>query len=166
MLALKDRQPVSLTTGRGVGALAWVPDGRSLVYVQSGSVRRTALSGSPRELLATDKAAWPTLSWSGGKDGSALFYGRGLQRVSLQKKVDLLYPARRPSDWLLKLFLGFGLGLGITSCLDFYWMLLFTPAQTVQEALAMAYKKLGPAPSITLMPMGALTVPLNATPVK
>jgi hypothetical protein len=41
--------------------------------------------------------------------------------------VDLLYPARRPSDWLLKLFLGFGLGLGVTSCLDFYWILLYSP---------------------------------------
>jgi hypothetical protein len=41
--------------------------------------------------------------------------------------VDLFYPGRRPSDWLLKLFMGFGLGLGITSCLDFFWMLLFSP---------------------------------------
>ena len=45
-------------------------------------------------------------------------------------------------------------------------MLLFTPAQTVEQALALAYQKLGPTPGITLMPMGALTVPLNATPVK
>jgi hypothetical protein len=45
-------------------------------------------------------------------------------------------------------------------------MLLFTPAKTVQDALAMAYQKLGPKPSITLMPTGALTVPLNARPVK
>jgi len=49
---------------------------------------------------------------------------------------------------------------------DFSRMLLFTPARTVEEALRMAYAKLGPAPTITLMPMGALTVPLNATPVK
>ena len=49
---------------------------------------------------------------------------------------------------------------------DFSRMLLFTPAQTVEEALALVHKKLGPAPTITLMPMGALTVPLNATPVK
>jgi hypothetical protein len=27
------------------------------------------------------------------------------------------------------------------------------------EALALAYAKLGPAPSITMMPMGSLTVP-------
>ena len=48
---------------------------------------------------------------------------------------------------------------------DFSRMLLFTPAQTVEEALALACRKLGPAPTITLMPMGALTVPLNARPV-
>jgi nickel-dependent lactate racemase len=45
-------------------------------------------------------------------------------------------------------------------------MLLFTPAQTVEEALTLAFRKLGPAPSITLMPTGALTVPLNAAPAK
>ena len=49
---------------------------------------------------------------------------------------------------------------------EFSRMLLFTPAQTVEQALALAYQKLGPTPSITLMPMGALTVPLNARPVK
>jgi nickel-dependent lactate racemase len=49
---------------------------------------------------------------------------------------------------------------------EFSRMLLFTPAQTVEQALALAYQKLGPTPTITLMPMGALTVPLNATPVK
>jgi nickel-dependent lactate racemase len=49
---------------------------------------------------------------------------------------------------------------------DFSRMLLFTPAATIEEALAMAYAKLGPTPTITLMPMGALTVPLNARPVK
>ncbi len=49
---------------------------------------------------------------------------------------------------------------------DFSRMLLFTPAQTVEQALALAYRRLGPAPSITLMPTGALTVPLNARPVK
>jgi lactate racemase len=49
---------------------------------------------------------------------------------------------------------------------DFARTLLFTPARSVEEALAMAYHTLGPAPTITLMPMGALTVPLNARPVK
>ena len=49
---------------------------------------------------------------------------------------------------------------------EFSRMLLFTPAQTVEQALALAYEKLGPTPTITLMPMGALTVPLNATPAK
>jgi nickel-dependent lactate racemase len=49
---------------------------------------------------------------------------------------------------------------------DFSRMLLFTPAATIEEALAMAYAKLGPTPTITLMPMGALTVPLNARPTK
>jgi nickel-dependent lactate racemase len=49
---------------------------------------------------------------------------------------------------------------------EFSQMLLFTPAQTVEQALALAYQKLGPTPRVTLMPMGALTVPLNARPVK
>jgi nickel-dependent lactate racemase len=49
---------------------------------------------------------------------------------------------------------------------EFSRMLLFTPAQTAEQALTLAYRTLGPRPSITLMPMGALTVPLNATPVK
>ena len=56
----------------------------------------------------------------------------------------------------------------LVSCMepDFSQMLLFTPAKTIDEALAMAYKKLGPKPTITLMPMGAITVPLNAKPTK
>jgi nickel-dependent lactate racemase len=49
---------------------------------------------------------------------------------------------------------------------EFARMLLFTPARTVEQALALAHEKLGPTPTITLMPTGALTVPLNATPVK
>lgn len=39
-------------------------------------------------------------------------------------------------------------------------LLLFQPAATVEAALAAAFAKLGPRPSITLMPMGSLTVPL------
>lgn len=49
---------------------------------------------------------------------------------------------------------------------DFARMLRFTPARTVQEALELAFRRLGPAPRITLMPLGALTVPLNTRPVK
>lgn len=44
--------------------------------------------------------------------------------------------------------------------------LLFTPAKDVDEALELAFAKLGPSPSITLMPMGSFTVPLNHTPAK
>ena len=40
------------------------------------------------------------------------------------------------------------------------------PAQTIDEALKIAFEKLGPNPTITLMPMGAITVPLNAKPTK
>lgn len=39
-------------------------------------------------------------------------------------------------------------------------LLLFTPAKSIEEALELAYKKLGTQPSITIMPMGSLTVPL------
>jgi nickel-dependent lactate racemase len=56
----------------------------------------------------------------------------------------------------------------LVSCMepDFSEMLLFTPAKTIDEALKIAYEKLGPKPTITLMPMGAITVPLNAKPTK
>lgn len=49
---------------------------------------------------------------------------------------------------------------------DFAKMLLFTPAKDIEEALQLAFAKLGPKPTITLMPMGSITVPLNATPTK
>ncbi|MDF2569855.1 MAG: larA 3 [Sporomusa sp.] len=39
-------------------------------------------------------------------------------------------------------------------------LLLFTPAKDMDEALRLAFSKLGSRPSITLMPMGSLTVPL------
>lgn len=45
-------------------------------------------------------------------------------------------------------------------------LLLFTPAKTIEEALAIAYEKLGPNPTVTLMPMGSLTVPINTKPDK
>ena len=38
--------------------------------------------------------------------------------------------------------------------------LLFTPAANIQSAIEMACKKLGPNPSIILMPQGSLTVPI------
>lgn len=44
--------------------------------------------------------------------------------------------------------------------------LLFTPAKDIQEALKLAYAKLGPNPSIILMPQGALTVPSAEKPGK
>lgn len=40
-------------------------------------------------------------------------------------------------------------------------LLLFTPAKDGEEALQLAMNKVGPKPSITLMPMGSLTVPLR-----
>lgn len=51
----------------------------------------------------------------------------------------------------------------LVSCLkpELAKTLLFTPAKDIDEALAMAYAKLGPKPSIILMPQGSLTVPLN-----
>ncbi len=49
---------------------------------------------------------------------------------------------------------------------DFAKMLLFTPAKDIEAALQLAYAKLGTKPTITLMPMGSITVPLNATPTK
>lgn len=42
---------------------------------------------------------------------------------------------------------------------DFARMLLFTPAKDIEEALVMAYGKVGANPSIILMPQGSLTVP-------
>lgn len=50
----------------------------------------------------------------------------------------------------------------LVSCLEpeFAKKLLFTPAATVEEALALAFAKLGPKPRIILMPQGSLTVPV------
>lgn len=39
-------------------------------------------------------------------------------------------------------------------------LLLFTPAATLDEAVAIAHKKLGPNPTTLLMPQGGLTVPV------
>ena len=38
--------------------------------------------------------------------------------------------------------------------------LLFTPAKDIDEAIKIAFAKLGPSPSVILMPQGSLTVPL------
>jgi hypothetical protein len=38
--------------------------------------------------------------------------------------------------------------------------LLFTPAQNMNEALALAWDKVGPHPRVILMPQGSLTVPI------
>jgi lactate racemase len=56
----------------------------------------------------------------------------------------------------------------LVSALDpeFARMLLFTPVQSMEEALQLAYAKLGQTPSITLMPMAGLTVPLHNKPTK
>jgi nickel-dependent lactate racemase len=42
---------------------------------------------------------------------------------------------------------------------EFAKLLLFTPAKDMEEALAIAFAKLGPKPRIALMPQGSLTVP-------
>lgn len=42
---------------------------------------------------------------------------------------------------------------------DFIRMLQFTPAKDIDDALKIAYEKIGPNPSIILMPQGSLTVP-------
>lgn len=51
----------------------------------------------------------------------------------------------------------------LVSCLkpELAGTLLFTPAKDIDEALAMAYAKLGPEPRIILMPQGSLTVPIS-----
>ncbi|MDR3589159.1 MAG: nickel-dependent lactate racemase [Negativicutes bacterium] len=51
----------------------------------------------------------------------------------------------------------------LVSCLEpgFAKELLFTPAKDINEALQMALAKLGPSPSIILMPQGSLTVPIS-----
>jgi hypothetical protein len=41
--------------------------------------------------------------------------------------------------------------------------LLFTPAEDMEEALKMAFARLGPKPRILLMPQGSLTVPILKT---
>ena len=52
----------------------------------------------------------------------------------------------------------------LVSCLDpeLAKTLLFTPAGDVEEALALAFAKVGPKPRIILMPQGSITVPVNS----
>lgn len=57
-------------------------------------------------------------------------------------------------------FIGFLYGTGVFENVAVY------PGATIDEALKIAFEKLGPNPTITLMPMGAITVPLNAKPTK
>lgn len=51
----------------------------------------------------------------------------------------------------------------LVSCLEpgFAKELLFTPAKDIDEAMRIAQAKLGPSPSIILMPQGSLTVPIS-----
>jgi len=51
----------------------------------------------------------------------------------------------------------------LVSCLEpsFSKELLFTPAKDMDEAMKIALAKLGPSPSIILMPQGSLTVPIS-----
>ncbi len=51
----------------------------------------------------------------------------------------------------------------LVSCLkpELAKTLLFTPAADIDEALALAFAKLGPKPRIILMPQGSITVPLS-----
>jgi Tol biopolymer transport system component len=94
MASLNDRAVGSLSSGQGVAALTWSPDSRWVAYVQGGSVKRIGTSGAPLEVMASDMAAFPTLSWAGDTEkGSVLFFGRGLQRVSMDRKLDLLWPS-------------------------------------------------------------------------
>jgi hypothetical protein len=93
-VGLKDRAVISLSKGQGVKALLWSPNGRWIAYVQGSSVKRVGPSGAPLEVLASGLAAFPTLAWAGDTDkGSLLFFGRGMQRVSMDRKVDLLWPS-------------------------------------------------------------------------
>jgi Tol biopolymer transport system component len=94
IVALNDRAVFSLTKGQGVKALTWSPNSRWIAYVQGRSVKRIGPAGAPIEVLASGLAVYPTLSWVGDSDkGSLLFFGRGLQRVNMERKADLLWPS-------------------------------------------------------------------------
>ena len=93
LMDLRDRSLVSLSKGQGVGALTWSPNSHWIAYVQGHSLYRIATSGAPNETLSSGNVNYPTLAWSGDSDkGSLLYFGRGLQRVSLDRKSDLLWP--------------------------------------------------------------------------
>jgi Tol biopolymer transport system component len=99
LLSLGSRDLVTLSKGQGVGAITWSPNGRWIAYTQGASLRRVNVDGSAPEMLASGLVTYPTVAWVGDADkGSLLFFGRGLQRVSLDKKVDLLWPTlQRPN---------------------------------------------------------------------
>jgi Tol biopolymer transport system component len=93
VLSLRERVLHSLSTGQDVGALLWTPNSRWIIYTQGNSIKRVVPSGEPLEVLLSRQAAFPTLAWSGDADkGSLLFYGRGLQRLTQDHKVELLWP--------------------------------------------------------------------------
>jgi hypothetical protein len=94
VIGLGDRNLITVSKGQDVKALLWSPNGRSIAYVQGNSVKRVGITGAPQDVLASGSVAFPTLSWSGDSDkGSLLFFGRGMQRVSMDKKADLLWPS-------------------------------------------------------------------------
>ena len=94
LMDLASRGLVTLSSGKGVKALTWSPNSRWIAFVQGLSLRRIGVAGAPLELLASGTVNYPTLAWTGDSDkGALLFFGRGLQRVSLDRKVELLYPS-------------------------------------------------------------------------
>lgn len=93
VMRLSNRSIVSLSSGQGVKALTWSPNSRTLAFVQGASLRRIGVSGAPLDVLASGMVGFPTLSWAGDAEkGAVLFFGRGLRRASLDKKIDLLWP--------------------------------------------------------------------------
>lgn len=72
--SLASEEIISISSGGGVEAFAFSPDGKWLAYYRKGSLRRVSLSGQPDELLAANAANWPTLTYGSDPKKNDLYY--------------------------------------------------------------------------------------------
>lgn len=71
---LKNEELTSLTDESDVEAFAFSPDKKWVAYYRKGSLRRVSFSGQPDELLATNTANWPTLTFGPDPKKNELYY--------------------------------------------------------------------------------------------
>jgi Tol biopolymer transport system component len=100
LLSLDGEQPRTLSTKRGVSALAWSPDSRWLAYLAGSSLRKVEATGAPDILLSSNVADQPSLAWHpDAKQELLYFLGKGLRKVDARRRSTLLAPSSsRPNS--------------------------------------------------------------------